>query len=564
MLIVVLASFVTHWILTIDTRTYFMQAMPSAAFVIFSSVLGLLLLMFPLLGWIADVCIGRYRAIHYSVSMLTMEMLLFITAISLYAFTSLQYTMRPLTTTLAVVAGMSGVITIGMFEANAVQFGMDQLLEASSSQLSAFIHFYFWSTHAGSLVSVYFFLALAEYIFAQKCRSDNLLVYIQALLATGLQVVGLSVVLLILYSAGKKHLYIERTGNNPFRNVWKVLKYAWNNTYPKRRSAFTYWEEDIPPRIDLGKAKYGGPFTTEEVEDVKTFFRLLVLIGSMFGYHVAGDGISMTQHLALYTCPSLQEFALLVHNPSHLSFVVVLIAIPLLHCLPCRLHRYAPSMLERIRMGLLVMFVQEAVYTALSLHTISKQKTNQPFVHASAVDTCYRVHHGYMDANGNCTVLGDPVDHTFLWLIVPQLLNGLGQVLVNMTALEFLCAQSPRALQGLLIGFWYATFSIKYVLIGWLDDTLQASRHYYVYRGVRTIAVLASVALFSFVVRHYKYRVRDDIVPEQWLIETVTERRMEQEEKYWARREQEEREWDRLEQEPLMNDNDSNKSYQSM
>ena len=29
---------------------------------------------------------------------------------------------------------------------------------------------------------------------------------------------------------------------------------------PERRSAFTYWEEDIPRRIDLGKSKYGGPF----------------------------------------------------------------------------------------------------------------------------------------------------------------------------------------------------------------------------------------------------------------------------------------------------------------
>ena len=28
---------------------------------------------------------------------------------------------------------------------------------------------------------------------------------------------------------------------------------------------------------DFGKSKYGGPFTTEQVEDVKTFLRLLVI-----------------------------------------------------------------------------------------------------------------------------------------------------------------------------------------------------------------------------------------------------------------------------------------------
>ena len=49
----------------------------------------------------------------------------------------------------------------------------------------------------------------------------------------------------------------------------KVLKYSWNHKVPEHRSAFTYWEEDIPRRIDLGKNKYGGPFTNEEVEDTQ-------------------------------------------------------------------------------------------------------------------------------------------------------------------------------------------------------------------------------------------------------------------------------------------------------
>ena len=31
----------------------------------------------------------------------------------------------------------------------------------------------------------------------------------------------------------------------------------------------------IPSRIDLGKSNCGGPFTTEQVEDVKTFFGFL-------------------------------------------------------------------------------------------------------------------------------------------------------------------------------------------------------------------------------------------------------------------------------------------------
>ena len=46
----------------------------------------------------------------------------------------------------------------------------------------------------------------------------------------------------------------------------------------------TYWEEEIPRGMDLGKRKYGGPFTSEKVEDVKTFFRLSFLFLITFFY----------------------------------------------------------------------------------------------------------------------------------------------------------------------------------------------------------------------------------------------------------------------------------------
>ena len=70
------------------------------------------------------------------------------------------------------------------------------------------------------------------------------------------------------------------------KNICEVLKYSWKHKIPELRSALTYWENDIPSRIDLGKDKYGGPFTYEEVENVKSFFRLLLLILSLFGFSV--------------------------------------------------------------------------------------------------------------------------------------------------------------------------------------------------------------------------------------------------------------------------------------
>ena len=68
-------------------------------------------------------------------------------------------------------------------------------------------------------------------------------------------------------------LWLTMEPNCPqsLKTIHRVLKFAWKNKAPINRSALTYWEENIPSRMDLGKSRYGGPFTTEEVEDVKTF-----------------------------------------------------------------------------------------------------------------------------------------------------------------------------------------------------------------------------------------------------------------------------------------------------
>ena len=72
-----------------------------------------------------------------------------------------------------------------------------------------------------------------------------------------------------------------------------MLRFAWNHKYPLHHSAFTFCEENTPSSIDFDKERCGGPFTPEEVEDVKTFLRLLLLLLSLFGYVVAGDGFSV-------------------------------------------------------------------------------------------------------------------------------------------------------------------------------------------------------------------------------------------------------------------------------
>ena len=80
----------------------------------------------------------------------------------------------------------------------------------------------------------------------------------------------------------QKFLHIEEIKRNPLKTVMQVLKYSYRHNQPEHISAFCYCENKLPSRIDLGKSKYGGPFTYEQVEDVKTMFMLLLLILSLF------------------------------------------------------------------------------------------------------------------------------------------------------------------------------------------------------------------------------------------------------------------------------------------
>ena len=100
---------------------------------------------------------------------------------------------------------------------------------------------------------------------------------------------------LLFLACCKRHwFYIESDLRNPYKTVFKVINFVRKHNYPLRRSAFTYSDADTPSRMDLAKERYGGPFTTEQVEDVKTFFRILTLLASIGPIFVMGLPTSIT------------------------------------------------------------------------------------------------------------------------------------------------------------------------------------------------------------------------------------------------------------------------------
>ena len=68
----------------------------------------------------------------------------------------------------------------------------------------------------------------------------------------------------------------EPVTQNPFKLFYSVVRYAIKHKHPECRSSFTYCEDEPPSCIYFSKSKYGGPFTTEQVEDVKIFLRVMI------------------------------------------------------------------------------------------------------------------------------------------------------------------------------------------------------------------------------------------------------------------------------------------------
>ena len=120
----------------------------------------------------------------------------------------------------------------------------------------------------------------------------------------------------------------------------------------------------------------------------------------------------------------------------------------------------------------------------------------------------------------------------FLLLLIPNALQGLSILLVFMTALEFICAQAPLRLKGLLIGVWYAFLAVNYLFVQIAELFTIESTTWNVFHGIKAGFVFLSLVMYLCVSRWYRYRLRDEVVNEQYLIEEIYERELDLAEQY--------------------------------
>ena len=450
-------------------------------------------------GWLADVYFGRYKVMKVSIWVMWLGSVggtLLIMIYTLSSIDALKY--------ISVVVAYA-CVTIGSagFIVNAIPFGTDQMLGASSEEISSFIHWFVWAMCTG-IGSSY----IVNFLPCTGMGDD------QTVVVSILFPVAVSSVALCLDLLGRNWLVIEPVSQNPLKSVYSVLKYAATHKHPARRSALTYWEEDIPSRIDLGKSKYGGPFTTEQVEDVKTFIRLLLMSVaiSFFVYPLFLFSESLNMFASHF-----QQLKLLLHRKdcyffTSVNYFILILGIPLyeLAIYPLARH-WIPSTLKRVGITAIGTIILASV--ALSVDMVGHAHTN-------ATVKCM-----FVKSSTSSSV----VDINIFWIGIPLgVVIGIEAVSLHVALFEFLCAQTPYNMKGLIIGLSLA-FALSFVF-SLTDATLTTWAHawsqpvtyptcaFWFYLFIIVVTVVGLV-LFGIVAKWYKKRERNELIHEQRFVE---------------------------------------------
>ena len=463
-----------------------------------AAVFGLTL---PLAGWLADACVGRYRMIYCS-SLITWVATILETAIE--TFFSSNAPIR------VVKQGLFGLMGLGLggFLSTVVQFGFDQLPDASTDEVSAYIMWLTWTSG--------FPLIIMNFSFSYFYVKDRSLMFLGYLILC----VNFTLILISLFCCNH-WLIKDPVPQNPFKPIYHVTKYAVKHKYLQRRSAFTFCENEVISRIDLGKSKYRGPFTTEQVEDVKTFFRILpiVVICGMFVGEIAAA--KLLDHTLKLQFVYHRHDSKIKYVTDHSISMIIPFSMPLLVvlyevCLSPIFYRCCQRVtsLHRFFVGTVMLI---GTFLALMIFELVSRQS-------------------YLNENGyNETVLCVFYKHQVLatkfnytWIAIPDILFAVSTFLMAVGCLEFIAAQVPYSMKGVLLGVCFGSAMITgtidslLTVYGPFKQTLSIRSTKLIdcgfwYALLHIVLCIFGCIISALIVKWYKRRKREDVLPHEYI-----------------------------------------------
>ena len=299
-----------------------------------------------------------------------------------------------------------------------------------------------------------------------------------------------------------------------YKLTLRVLKFAITHKYPLHRSALTYCEDEKIPRIDLGKSRYGGPFTTEQVEDVKTllWILLIVVISCVASLPLQArlDDFVLNQFSLQMRWSARSEAG----EVSHMMTMVVGVMIIFVHELVAfpLLRRWFPSILKRLGIYLLLCIATPLSYLLIQIMAGLHDDPNACMFQSAPNGTA----HIYMNATAA------PSEYIQL---LPIISFEVAYTLFHCTLLELVIAQSSVHFKTMLVSLTMAFIGLRYLAFQVISQPFATSYAKLLPRqghedvSCDTIFYLVLVAvglvgmlLYCAASRRYTYRRRDDVV----------------------------------------------------
>ena len=498
------------------------------------------LLFYPLAGYLADVRYGRYSIVIFGIRFVWAGTIILIVGgvVGSAIFLPLgiikfwyEGLFLAFLSALVLFAFLMMLIGFSAFAANVIQFGIDQLQDLPARDSFLFIHWF--------LMVMYIGISIGKLAWSVVFIFSTGTIVIGAVLL-GLPLLFFLVALPISLCFFKRRWFIIDSGvGNPYREVAQVVRFARRHKVPIQRSAFTYWEDNIPTGLDLGKSKYGGPFTTEQVENVKAFFGIsfiLLSLGPFFTADIAASAILpiLKNHMqALRFYPTSRFYPtyydsidignaiafLVLGNGGTLypTFIVILIPVFLKLINPI-FQRYIPAILKRIGIGLCLITL--SLICSLLVESIGHALPNGQNATSIFNPDPYYFFFGFVDRSLHL--------NPYI-LVIQNLLVAVAYILIYCGVFEFICAQSPHSMKGFLIGVFFAVKGL-FQLIGVLGILLPFSfwqdwnRVGLVYFLVNILISVVGVVAFMITAKRYQYREREEVYNERQKIEEVYEK----------------------------------------
>ena len=396
---------------------------------------------------------------------------------------------------------------------------IDQLHDASTTEITSFIAWY-----VNSLISPGFIVE-----FNYFCLDTKNKLYIWLLVCVCLTLA------LILIICCNKWLIKEPPPKNSYKLMYKIIKFATVTKQPQCRSAFTYCEDELLSRIDFGKSKYGGPFTTEQVEDVKTLLRLLPLI-SIFG--VIASLCFATNYLDIYLEKQYNRFI-----GSHFVPAVHEIGSSSEITAKC----YAEtSLTNSVKLGILMLIVfHEFVIYPLYPHCICSAirikslwkvliGIKMQILHVTTLMAFGIIsRHDFLNKDYNSTIQclyqekHGLLRHTLndQWFAIPEYLHFISLTFILLGIIEFICSQVPYSMKGVMMGAQYALVTVCFIptvvaIVVLLKMDLSISEEGTIgcefwYSLLIIAANLSLFLILAWMAKRYKMRKREDLLPNE-------------------------------------------------